>query len=246
MQEGVEGRHRHRAHPLGHARRAGGAQRPPALRTARAGRQEPRAGRIALVHNGIIENHDELRAELPGPRLRVRQPDRHRGHRAPGRPLYDGDLFAAGARPPLHAPGAPTRSRSSARDEPQRVVARARARRWCGRGPAANLPGQRRDGAGRRDRPDHLPGRGRPGRPAAGPLLDHRMPRRRRSARERPVKTVQAHSGAAELGPYRHYMQKEIFEQPAPSPTRSRASRRSRPSCSATAPPRCSGRSTRC
>lgn len=34
------------------------------------------------------------------------------------------------------------------------------------------------------------------------------------SAVQRPVKTVQAHSGAAELGPYRHYMQKEIFEQP--------------------------------
>jgi glucosamine--fructose-6-phosphate aminotransferase (isomerizing) len=33
-------------------------------------------------------------------------------------------------------------------------------------------------------------------------------------ASQRPVKTVQAHSGAAELGPYRHYMQKEIFEQP--------------------------------
>ncbi|MDE1950925.1 MAG: glutamine--fructose-6-phosphate transaminase (isomerizing), partial [Burkholderiales bacterium] len=31
---------------------------------------------------------------------------------------------------------------------------------------------------------------------------------------ERPVRTVQAHSGAADLGPYRHYMQKEIFEQP--------------------------------
>src|SRR5690606_1215196 len=31
---------------------------------------------------------------------------------------------------------------------------------------------------------------------------------------ERPVHTVQAHTGAAELGPYRHYMQKEIFEQP--------------------------------
>src|SRR6185437_4936878 len=30
----------------------------------------------------------------------------------------------------------------------------------------------------------------------------------------RPVKTVVAHSGAAELGPYRHFMQKEIFEQP--------------------------------
>ena len=33
-----------------------------------------------------------------------------------------------------------------------------------------------------------------------------------RSTRE--VKTVHAHTGAAELGPYRHYMQKEIFEQP--------------------------------
>ena len=33
-------------------------------------------------------------------------------------------------------------------------------------------------------------------------------------AADRPVKTVVAHSGAAELGPYRHYMQKEIFEQP--------------------------------
>src|SRR5262249_38124281 len=30
----------------------------------------------------------------------------------------------------------------------------------------------------------------------------------------REVKTVQVASGAAELGPYRHYMQKEIFEQP--------------------------------
>jgi len=31
---------------------------------------------------------------------------------------------------------------------------------------------------------------------------------------QREVKTVHAHSGAAELGQYRHYMQKEIFEQP--------------------------------
>ncbi|MBV8603869.1 MAG: glutamine--fructose-6-phosphate transaminase (isomerizing), partial [Pelomonas sp.] len=31
---------------------------------------------------------------------------------------------------------------------------------------------------------------------------------------EREVRVVQAHSGAVELGPYRHYMQKEIFEQP--------------------------------
>ena len=31
---------------------------------------------------------------------------------------------------------------------------------------------------------------------------------------KRPVKVVHAYSGAVELGPYRHYMQKEIFEQP--------------------------------
>jgi glucosamine--fructose-6-phosphate aminotransferase (isomerizing) len=31
---------------------------------------------------------------------------------------------------------------------------------------------------------------------------------------QRPLRTVTAHSGAVELGPYRHYMQKEIFEQP--------------------------------
>jgi glutamine---fructose-6-phosphate transaminase (isomerizing) len=37
---------------------------------------------------------------------------------------------------------------------------------------------------------------------------------REMSSAERPVKTVHAHSGAVELGPYRHYMQKEIFEQP--------------------------------
>jgi glucosamine--fructose-6-phosphate aminotransferase (isomerizing) len=55
---------------------------------------------------------------------------------------------------------------------------------------------------------------------------------------ERPVRTVQAHSGAAELGPYRHYMQKEIFEQPrAIADTLEGVEPASRPSCSATALP---------
>ena len=47
---------RHRAHPLGHPRRAERRQRPPA--------PAARSGRVALVHNGIIENFAELRAEL--------------------------------------------------------------------------------------------------------------------------------------------------------------------------------------
>ncbi len=46
---------RHRAHPLGHPRRADRPQLPPASR---------RRGRVAVVHNGIIENFAGLRAEL--------------------------------------------------------------------------------------------------------------------------------------------------------------------------------------
>ena len=48
--------HRHRAHPLGHPRRAQRHQRASAPR-----RQN---GRLAVVHNGIIENFAQLRAEL--------------------------------------------------------------------------------------------------------------------------------------------------------------------------------------
>jgi glucosamine--fructose-6-phosphate aminotransferase (isomerizing) len=46
---------------------------------------QERPGRVALVHNGIIENHEELRAELQATWLPLHQPDRHRGDRAPGR-----------------------------------------------------------------------------------------------------------------------------------------------------------------
>lgn len=38
----------------------------------------------------------------------------------------------------------------------------------------------------------------------------------RLTEKQRPVKTVHAHSGAAELGPYRHYMQKKSSSSPAP------------------------------
>jgi glucosamine--fructose-6-phosphate aminotransferase (isomerizing) len=105
------------------------------------------------------------------------------------------------------------------RDEPQRVVgAREGSPLVLGVGErgASNLPGQRRHGAGRCHRPDRLPGRRRRGRPATRQAVDHATSTKPGAfeQRERPVRTVNAHSGAAELGPYRHYMQKEIFEQP--------------------------------
>ena len=40
--------------------------------------------RVAVVHNGIIENFRELREELEQQRCRVRDRDRHRGGRSPG------------------------------------------------------------------------------------------------------------------------------------------------------------------
>ncbi len=69
-------RHRHCAHPLGDARRARGAQRPPALQP------QPHCA-------GAQRHHREPRRaarRTAGPRLRVRKPDRHRGHRPPGGP----------------------------------------------------------------------------------------------------------------------------------------------------------------
>jgi glucosamine--fructose-6-phosphate aminotransferase (isomerizing) len=53
---------------------------------------------------------------------------------------------------------------------------------------------------------------------------------------QRAVRTVHAHSGAAELGPYRHYMQKEIFEQPRAIADTLEGVAGISPSCSATAP----------
>ena len=40
------------------------------------------SGRLALIHNGIVENHRELRRELLGARPRLPIRDRHRGGRA--------------------------------------------------------------------------------------------------------------------------------------------------------------------
>src|SRR5262245_60384094 len=80
-----------------------------------------RPGRIALVHNGIIENHDELRAELQAKGFVFEsQTDTEVVAHLIDR-LYEGDLFAA-------VKAAITRLRGAyaiavfCRDEPQRIV----------------------------------------------------------------------------------------------------------------------------
>jgi glucosamine--fructose-6-phosphate aminotransferase (isomerizing) len=198
-------------------------------------RSDQTPGRIALVHNGIIENHDELRAELERRGyVFASQTDTeviaHLVHS-----LYEGDLLEAvqAAVPRLRGAYAIA---VFCRDEPHRVVgARMGSPLVVGVGAASNGKATAHENflasdamalAGvtnqiiyleEGDVVDLQMGKvwvTRPeATPAAGKSNGHAAHLRFVPA-DRPVKTVNAHSGAAELGPYRHYMQKEIFEQP--------------------------------
>ena len=178
-----------------------------------------RSGRIALVHNGIIENHDELRDQLieRGYEFTSQTDTEVIAHLVDH--LYDGDLFDAVQR-------AVTRLRGAfaiavfCRDEPHRVIgARAGSPLVLGIGVAERagetfLASDAMALAGVTDQIVYL---------EEGDVVDLQLGKHWISQRDaggtyravqRAARTVVAHSGAAELGPYRHYMQKEIFEQP--------------------------------
>ncbi len=169
-------------------------------------------GRVALVHNGIIENHEELRAELKarGYTFQSQTDTEVIVHLVDS--LYEGDLFEAlrAAIARLHGAYAIA---AFCKDEPQRVVgARAGSPLILGVGQGGEhfLASDAMALAGVTDQIVYL---------EEGDLVDLQLGKHwvlDKAGRQvqRPVRTVQAHSGAAELGPYRHYMQKEIFEQP--------------------------------
>ncbi|MFM2057218.1 MAG: hypothetical protein RLY71_1603 [Pseudomonadota bacterium] len=174
-----------------------------------------RAGRIALVHNGIIENYEELRAELQGRGYEfMSQTDTEViAHLVDS--LYQHDLYEAVTQAVKRLKGAFAIA-VFCRDEPQRVIgAREGSPLVLGVGEGENfLASDAMALAGVTDQIVYL---------EEGDVVDMQQGKYWISGRnasgnfvrvERPVKTVQAHSGAAELGPYRHYMQKEIFEQP--------------------------------
>jgi glutamine---fructose-6-phosphate transaminase (isomerizing) len=178
------------------------------------------AGHVALVHNGIIENHDELRLALQakGYVFESQTDTEVIAHLIDS--LYEGDVFAAlqAAVAQLHGAFALAVFH---KDEPHRVVgARSGSPLVLGVGSVDGVLGAEHflasDAmalAGVTDQIVYL---------EEGDLVDLQLGRywvtnaqgRAFAVAERPVKTVLAHSGAAELGPYRHYMQKEIFEQP--------------------------------
>jgi glucosamine--fructose-6-phosphate aminotransferase (isomerizing) len=175
------------------------------------GATEGKPGRVALVHNGIIENHEELRASLQAKGyVFASQTDTEViAHLVDS--LYDGDLFEAvkAAVKQLHGAYAIAVFH---KDEPHRVIgARAGSPLILGVGQRETfLASDAMALAGVTDQIVYL---------EEGDVVDIQLGKywivgRDHKAAERPVKTVHAHSGAADLGPYRHYMQKEIFEQP--------------------------------
>jgi glutamine---fructose-6-phosphate transaminase (isomerizing) len=184
--------------------------------------EQASSGRIALVHNGIIENHDELRAELQSRGyVFTSQTDTeviaHLVHH-----LYEGDLLDAVQRAVPRLRGAYAIA-VFCRDEPHRVIgAREGSPLIVGVGSGEHqgenfLASDAMALAGVTDQIVYL---------EEGDVADLQLGKLWISGRDmaaqdgrfvpvsRPVRTVNAHSGAAELGPYRHYMQKEIFEQP--------------------------------
>ncbi|MFM0368823.1 glutamine--fructose-6-phosphate transaminase (isomerizing) [Paraburkholderia aspalathi] len=167
--------------------------------------------RIALSHNGIIENYEELRATLQdhGYVFSSQTDSEVIAHLIDY--LYDGDLFDAVRETVARLRGSYAIA-VICRDEPHRLVgARDGMPLVIGIGEGENfLASDAIALSGVTDKIAYLEN---------GDVVDVQLHRHwivdaagRRI--ERPVHTVAAHSGAADLGLYRYYMQKEIFEQP--------------------------------
>ncbi|WP_323121728.1 glutamine--fructose-6-phosphate transaminase (isomerizing) [Burkholderia alba] len=167
--------------------------------------------RIALSHNGIIENHETLRAELErlGYVFASQTDSEVIAHLIDS--LYSGDLFEA-------VRDAVARLRGSyaiavlCRDEPHRLVgARDGMPLVVGVGDGEHfLASDAIALANVTDRIAYLEN---------GDVVDVQLHRHwivdaQGQRVERAVHRVATHSGAADLGLYRYYMQKEIFEQP--------------------------------
>ena len=166
--------------------------------------------RVALVHNGIIENYEEIRTELQraGFQFESQTDTEVVAHLV--NHLYAGDLLKA-------VQSAAKRLRGAyaiavlCRDEPQRVVgARSGSPLIAGLGSDENfLASDAMALAGTTNRIIYL---------EEGDVVDVRrngvqVYDRNDQAVQREVRTVQAGAEVAERGPYRHFMQKEIFEQ---------------------------------
>jgi len=168
-------------------------------------------GEIALVHNGIIENYEELRVELKAQGYVFdSQTDTeviaHLVHS-----YYTGDLFDAVRAAVKRLAGAYAIAVLSSREPHTVVGARAGSPLVIGEGDGEMfLASDALALAGTTERIAYL---------EEGDVAEIRLDRFRvvdaaDRAVSRDVRVVKTASAAADLGPYRHFMQKEIFEQP--------------------------------
>ncbi|MFL9873689.1 glutamine--fructose-6-phosphate transaminase (isomerizing) [Paraburkholderia megapolitana] len=166
---------------------------------------------LAIVHNGIIENYETLREMLRGKGyVFVSQTDTeviaHLIHS-----LYRGDLFATVQEAVQQLHGAYAIAVLH-KDQPHTVIgARQGSPLVVGLGDGENfLASDALALAGSTERFIFL----EEGDVCELTLKHVRVADRHGSDVQREVRQVAAYGGAVELGPYRHFMQKEIFEQP--------------------------------
>jgi glucosamine--fructose-6-phosphate aminotransferase (isomerizing) len=207
-------------------------------------------GRVGLVHNGIIENHDELRAELESKGYEfVTQTDTEViAHLVDH--FNDGDILEAVQRALPRLRGAYAIAVIS-RDEPQRVIgARQGSPLVLGVGTVAGasenfLASDAMALAGVTDQIVYF---------EEGDVVDlqigkywisHADAKGDFRRVERPVRTVIAHTGAPSWARIGTTCRRRSSSSRRRSPTRSTPSRASRPTCSATARIASSRRSTR-
>jgi glucosamine--fructose-6-phosphate aminotransferase (isomerizing) len=169
-------------------------------------------GEIAVVHNGIIENYEELRAGLKAKGYTFdSQTDTeviaHLVHS-----YYDGDLLKAVRRAVKQLAGAYAIA-VVAKSQPGCVVgARAGSPLVVGAGSGETfLASDALALAGTTERIAYL----EEGDVAEIGFDGYRVFDAADREARRELRTVKTESTTAELGPYRHYMQKEIFEQPS-------------------------------
>jgi glucosamine--fructose-6-phosphate aminotransferase (isomerizing) len=181
-----------------------------------AGPGAPKAGvtrraRIAVVHNGIIENYEGLREELraSGYVFESQTDTEVIAHLIDH--YYQGDLFEAVQAAVRKLQGAYAIA-VFCREEPHRVIgARSGSPLVIGMGVNENfLASDALALAGVTDRFIYL---------EEGDVADLQLSKvwlvdRHGQPAQRPARVQAAFSNAVELGPYRHFMQKEIFEQP--------------------------------
>ena len=168
-------------------------------------------GEIALVHNGIIENHDELRSELKakGYVFETETDTEVIVHLVHS--LYKENLLDAVRRAVKRLAGAYAIAVVSKREPHCVVGARAGNPLVVGVGKNENfIASDALALAGTTDRIAYL----EEGDVAEIGLTGFRVFDAAGREALRPVKTVATTGAAAELGPYSHFMQKEIFEQP--------------------------------